>query len=194
MTIIVDARGQSCPQPVILTKKALAEADVVTVIVDNKTAKMNITRMATKMGCWVEVEERPDGIYLHLTRTEEMPQVEFVTTPTITPTVLLISAWAVGRGPEDLQDILIRGFLHTLHEVSPLPSTIIFINTGVKLAVENSPVLEDLQLLEKQGTEILICGTCLNYFNLTEKVAVGTISNMYTIAETLLSAGKVVAV
>ena len=123
-----------------------------------------------------------------------MPQVEFVTTPTITPTVLLISAWAVGRGPEDLQDIIIRGFLHTLHEVSPLPSTIIFINTGVKLAVENSPVLEDLQLLEKQGTEILICGTCLNHFNLTEKVAVGTISNMYTIAETLLSAGKVVAV
>lgn len=110
------------------------------------------------------------------------------------PTVLFVSAWAVGRGPEELQDILIRSFLPTLNEVAPLPDTVIFINTGVKLTVEDSPVLEDLQTLEERGVKILICGTCLNYFGLKEKVAVGTVSNMYAIAETLLGAGKVVAV
>lgn len=194
MTKTIDARGVPCPQPVILTKRALAEADEVTAIVDNETAKKNVSRMAAREGCQVEIEEKTDGIYLRLTKTGEMPQEEPAVAPAAGPTVLFISAWAIGRGPEELQDVLIRGFLHTLNEVSPLPDTIIFINTGVKLTVENSPVLEDLQALEEQGVEILICGTCLNYFGLTEQVAVGTISNMYTIAETLLGAGKVVAV
>jgi len=194
MTKIVDTRGLSCPQPVILTRRALAEVDKVTVIVDNDAARTNVSRMAPKEGCRVEVEEKADGIYLHLTKTVETPQEEPVAAPAAGPTVLFVSAWAIGRGPEELQDILIRSFLHTLNEVSPLPDTVIFINTGVKLTVEDSPVLEDLQALEEQGVEILICGTCLNYFGLTEKVAVGAVSNMYTIAETLLGAGKVVAV
>lgn len=141
----------------------------------------------------VEVAEKPDGIYLHLTKVKETTREEPVAAPAAGSTVLFISAWAVGRGPEELQDVLIRGFLHTLNQVSPLPDAIIFINTGVRLSVEDSPVLEDLQALEEQGVEILICGTCLDYFGLTEKVAVGAISNMYTIAETLLGAGKVVA-
>jgi selenium metabolism protein YedF len=194
MTKIVDTRGLSCPQPVILTRRALAKVDEVTVIVDNDAARTNVSRMATKEGCRVEIEEKADGIYLHLTKVGEVPQEEPVAAPAAGPTVLFVSAWAIGRGPEELQDILIRSFLHTLNEVSPLPDTVIFINTGVKLTVEDSPVLEDLQALEEQGVEILICGTCLNYFGLTEKVAVGTVSNMYTIAETLLGAGKVVAV
>lgn len=194
MAKIVDARGLPCPQPVILTKKALAEADEVTAIVDSETAKMNVSRMAAKEGCRVEVEEKAEGIYLHLTKAREVPQKGPVAAPAAGPTVLFVSAWAVGRGPEELQDILIRSFFPTLKEVSPLPDTVIFINTGVKLTVEDSPVLEDLRTLEEQGVEILICGTCLNYFGLTEKVAVGTVSNMYTIVETLLRAGKVVAV
>jgi len=69
----------------------------------------------------------------------------------------------------------------------------IFINAGVKLTVDGSPVLEDLQALEPRGVNILACGTCLGHFELKEKVAIGEISNMYTIVETLLGAGKVVA-
>ncbi|MFQ5875772.1 MAG: sulfurtransferase-like selenium metabolism protein YedF [Dehalococcoidia bacterium] len=194
MTKMVDTRGLPCPQPVILTRKALAEVDEVTVIVDNETAKMNVSRMAAKAGCRVEVEEKADGIYLRLIKTGEAPQEKPVAAPAAGPTVLFVSAWAVGRGPEELQDVLIRSFFPTLKEVSPLPDTIIFINTGVKLTVKDSPVLEDLQTLEERGVKILICGTCLNYFGLKEKVAVGTVSNMYTIAEELLGAGKVVAV
>ncbi len=98
----------------------------------------------------------------------------------------------MGRGDDELGGILIRSFLHTLSEVEPLPATMIFINSGVKLTVEGSPVLEDLRLLEEKGIGIVACGTCLGYFELKEQVGVGEISNMYTIAETLLAAGNVV--
>jgi selenium metabolism protein YedF len=99
----------------------------------------------------------------------------------------------MGRGDEELGHILIRGFFHTLGEVEPLPDTIIFLNSGVKLVVEGSPVLGDLVALCEQGIEVLACGTCLGHYGLKEKVAVGEVSNMYTIAETMLGAGKVVS-
>jgi hypothetical protein len=73
-----------------------------------------------------------------------------------------------------------------------MPETIIFVNSGVKLVVEGSAVLEDLHALADRGIEILACGTCLGYYQLTDQIAVGEISNMYTIAETMLGAGRVV--
>jgi len=184
----------SCPQPVVLTKKAIAEADEVTTIVDNETAMHNVSRIAEKSGFRVEVEEREGDFYLHLTK-EALAAEEAVRVATAPagPTVVFIPAYAIGRGPEELQEILIRAFLHTLNEVEPLPDAIIFINTGVKLTVEGSPAIEDLKALEEKGVEILICGTCLDYFGLKDKVILGTVSNMYTIAETLLRAGKVVS-
>ena len=99
----------------------------------------------------------------------------------------------MGRGADELGRILMRAWMHTLTEVSPSPDVLIFINAGVRLVVEGSPVLEDLQTLAGRGVRILACGTCLGYFELKDKVAVGTVSNMYTIAETLLGAGKVIS-
>lgn len=192
MPKVIDARGLSCPQPVVLARKAMAEADELTVIVDNPTARDNVSRMAQKEGFKVEVEERGEDIYLHLRREEKAETLPLRSAPS-GPTVVFIPAYGVGRGPEELQEILIRGFLHTLNEVEPLPDTLIFINTGVKLTVEGSLVLEDLKALEEKGVEILICGTCLNYFGLTDKVAVGSVSNMYSIAEKLLGAGKIIS-
>ena len=197
MASIVDARGLSCPQPVINTRKALGEADHVTTIVDNETAQRNVTRMAEKAGCTVRAEERNDGIYLHITRAES-PQEEAAPQPASAPAggplVLVVPSEFMGRGEHaELGQILVRGFLHTLGEVEPLPDTIIFFNSGVKLVVEGSPVLEDLQYLSERGVEILACGTCLGYYELKEKVTVGEVSNMYTIAETMLRAGKVVS-
>lgn len=193
MAKVVDARGLSCPEPVVRTRKALAEADEVLVIVDNKTAQGNVTRLAEKRGFAVSAEERDDGIYIRIRKEHAAEELTTSTLPQVGPTVVLIPAYALGRGPEELQELLIRGFVHTLNEVEPLPDTLIFINTGVKLTVEDSPVLEDLKALAEKGVEILICGTCLNYFGLTEKVAVGTVSNMYDIAEKLLRAGKVIS-
>jgi selenium metabolism protein YedF len=194
---IVDCRGLACPQPVIQTKKAMSEAEAVTTIVDNDAAKMNVSRMASKEGYAVEVDKRDDGIYLHMSKEVAVPEEAVAPAPVTEvpagPTVVLIPSDGMGRGDDELGGILIRAFLYTLNEVEPLPSTMILINTGVKLTVEGSPVLEDLQLLGQKGVSILACGTCLGHFALKESIAVGEISNMYTIAETLLRAGKVVA-
>ena len=83
-------------------------------------------------------------------------------------------------------------YLHTLGEVSPRPDTLIFFNSGVMMAVGGSPALDDLKVLADQGTKILLCGTCLGHFGLKERVAVGEISNMYAISETMIRAGKVI--
>ncbi len=196
MERIVDARGLLCPQPVLLTRDALRESDAVTTIVDSDTARHNVTRMAEKAGYTVQAEEREDGVYLHIHRGEAAPQAAPAPQPPPAggPLVLVIPSEFMGRGEhEELGQILIRSFLHTLNEVSPLPDVIIFFNSGVKLVVEGSPVLEDLCTLANQGVQILVCGTCLGYYGLKEKVAVGEVSNMYTIAETMLQAGKVIS-
>lgn len=196
MSKTVDARGLACPQPVILTRNALKETDVVTTIVDNDTAQHNVTRMAESSGCSVKVEKKEDGIYLHITR-ESTPQGEAAaqqeTHSTGRPLVLVIPNEFMGRGDDELGHVLIRGFFHALGELESLPDTIIFFNSGVKLTVEGSPVLEDVQSLSQRGVEILSCGTCLVHFDLKEKLAVGEVSNMYTIAETMLNAARMVS-
>jgi selenium metabolism protein YedF len=196
MDSIVDCRGLACPQPVIRTKQAMAQSDQVTTIVDNETAVQNVARMAEKEGYAVAVEKKEDGIYLSLSRAGraqiDVVAAESMPERALGPIVLLIPSDGMGRGDEELGGILIRSFLHTLNEVVPLPDTIIFLNAGVKLTVAGSPVLEDLETLTQRGVEILACGTCLGHFGLKDKVAVGEVSNMYSIAEALLGAGKVV--
>lgn len=193
----VDARGLACPQPVILTRAALQGADAVLAIVDSETARQNVTRMAEKAGYAVQAETRADGVYLHIGKAQVEAKVEAeakvkAEAGAAGPLVLVIPSETMGRGDDELGGILIRGFFHAVGQVAPQPDTIIFFNSGVKLVVEGSPVLEDLQALADQGVELLACGTCLGHYGLKEKVAVGLVSNMYTIAETLLQAGKVV--
>ena len=199
MSKVLDARGWACPKPVLETKKALKTVNVLTVIVDNRAARENVSRLASKSGYRVQVEEKGDGIWLHIDReADALVQEETEREPTSHivceggKLVLLIAAESIGTGSDELGVILMRAFMPTFLEVEPRPHVIILMNNGVKLAVSDSQVLEDLQALAAEGVEILICGTCLNYFDLTEKVAVGEISNAYTIAETLLQADKVV--
>lgn len=193
MPKIVDARNLACPMPVVLTRKALEEAEEVEVIVSNPTAKENVKRMGESQGCEVRVEEREDGIHLYLkkARREGSPSWEASPRGSL---VLVISSEVMGRGQEELGRLLMRAFLHTLGEISPRPDKAVFFNTGVKLVVEGSEVLEDLRALEASGVEILVCGTCLNYFGLGDKVRVGRVSNMYEIASALLSAERAVGV
>ena len=193
VTKIVDARGLACPQPVVLTKKALEEVDQLTTIVDNATARENVSRLARKENCEVEVEEKVEGIFLHLTKTGSK-ETDLAAVPMAGPTVVVVGGDCMGRGSEELGDILVRSFMHTLNEAEPRPDKLIFFNSGVKLTVEGSEVLEDVKALEEGGAEILVCGTCLDYFKLKEKIAVGEVSNMYTIAETLLGAGRTVTI
>ena len=199
MTTVVDARGKPCPQPVIETRKALASSDDVLVIVDNETSRHNVSRMCERQGYQVSAETQDDGIHLHVTRSQAPTEAvasqgaDRAPMPAGGPSVVLVASEAMGRGEHpELGQVLMRAFFHTLTEVEPKPDTIIFLNSGVKLVIEGSPVLEDLRALSEGGTEIFACGTCLGYYELTERIAVGEVSNMYTIAETLLGAGCLV--
>ncbi len=153
MAKIVDARGRACPQPVILTRNALQAGEPVTTIVDSETAVHNVTRMAERAGYQVEGERRADGIYLHIRPAERAGEQAAAApaadraAPSAGPLVVLVAGDTLGRGESELGGILMRSLFHTLGEVSPLPDTVILINSGVKLAVPGSPVLEDLRAL-----------------------------------------------
>ncbi len=196
-TTTIDARGLPCPQPVILTRNAMREAQELTVLVTGRDQVTNVSRLAEKAGWQTQLEQRPDGYAIHLVKGQE-PVAEPELTTDLTScdisrrTVVVAASDQMGRGDDELGAILVRAFFHTLTESNSLPGTIIFYNTGVKLAAEGSPILDDLRDLQGKGVEILACGTCLGYFNLKERLAVGTISNMYTISETLLGAAHIV--
>ena len=188
----VDARRLACPQPVVLTKKALEKADEVTVIVDNETAKQNVSRLAASQGYGVSVEERDEGVYLHLTRESSKPE-ESPRTPVSGSDLVLITSNVLGHGDDELGGVLMRSFLHTLGEREPPPGKVVLLNSGVRLVTSGSEVLDDLRLLEGRGTEVLACGTCLEYYKLKEAVEVGQVSNMYDITSALFEAGKVIS-
>ncbi len=196
MTTTLDARGLACPQPVILTRNAMKQTDRVVTLVDNETSLTNVSRMATKAGWHVNVVEGDDEFRIELAKGEVVPQAGLLAAGSDNaanaPLVLVVSSDTMGRGDAELGNILVRGFFHTLGEIHPLPQTIVLLNSGVKLACQGSPVLDDLCTLEAEGIEMLVCGTCLGYFDLTLTLAAGQVSNMYDIAETMLGAGKVV--
>jgi selenium metabolism protein YedF len=201
---IVDARGLACPQPVVNTRKALESSDMIITIVDNMTAVENLRRMASSLGCNISEDRKPDGYYLTITKSLVDPSVKEAAPmsaahPSVSSGqpqrgVLLMSQDIMGRGDEQLGKILIRAFFHTIAENPPAPETIIFLNTGVRLVVEGSDVLEDIQSLEKSGTRILSCGTCLDYLNIKDRVRVGVISNMYEIKEILMGGSSVTTI
>jgi selenium metabolism protein YedF len=205
MKTTVDARGLDCPEPVLRAKKAIATHDEVTVIVDNETAVENIRRLAVKNGCGFSVMEKEGVFEISLVRTgpvDQLPVDAAVVEPTfscsvapekaIGPLVVVLSDNHMGRGDDVLGDVLIRAFIHTLAQLKPLPAAILCYNAGVKLATKDSAVLEDLQQLAQAGVDILVCGTCVKYFELGDRIAAGRISNMYDILETMAGAARLV--
>lgn len=111
---------------------------------------------------------------------------------TSAPLVIVISSEQMGRGNDELGRVLMRSFIHTLLTLDPLPDTVIFYNTGVNLTVNDSEVIDDLRKLEGIGVSLLICGTCTNYFGISEKLGAGSISNMYDIASIMAVAGRLI--
>ena len=106
--------------------------------------------------------------------------------------VLVIASNKMGHGDDKLGEILIKSFIHVLTENETIPRTIIFYNSGVLLAADNSACLDDLNVIEKSGAEILLCGTCVDYYNISDKISAGKISNMRVIAEKMEKAEKII--
>jgi selenium metabolism protein YedF len=193
MAEIIDARGLACPEPVVLTKKALNEHSEIVVIVDDNVALENIKRLASSQGCTVEEDRKGVEIHIRITRGDDACALA-VKEAVSGPHVVVVSSETMGRGEDKLGTVLMKSFLHTLTEAEVKPDIMIFFNTGVKLAAHGSEVLDDLKLLSDCGVRILICGTCLNYFELKEKLGAGTVSNMYDISQTMFEAGRLVQI
>ncbi|OAT85783.1 sulfurtransferase-like selenium metabolism protein YedF [Desulfotomaculum copahuensis] len=219
MTVVeIDCRGLACPQPVLKAKKALDEisAGKVTVIVDNTTSRENVTMFAQNAGHRVEAIGKDGNYILTITKgeTSVAPQAG-VTAPgdvpaaapgntveTVRPAgregnrplVYLFSSNLFGQGAPDLGTTLLKSLFTTLVEMEPPPDTLIFLNSGVFLACAGSPVLEQLRVLAGRNTEMLVCGTCLNYYKLQEKLQAGRVSNMLEINERLTGAGRLVPI
>ncbi|MBN1277498.1 MAG: sulfurtransferase-like selenium metabolism protein YedF [Deltaproteobacteria bacterium] len=203
MPEIVNAKGLACPQPVLLTKKALEDHSDVDVLVDNAIAVENVKRFAANAGWAVEVTDESGGIFrIHLKKQDETAAdnreseciscADNARSAASGPSVFVIVSDTMGKGSDELGTILMKSFIHTAIDLEDGPDVMIFYNSGVKLAVEGSDVLDDLKKIEGKGVKILVCGTCANYFSLTDRVAVGIISNMYDIADTLSRAGHIV--
>ncbi|MBO8158190.1 sulfurtransferase-like selenium metabolism protein YedF [Thermosyntropha sp.] len=189
MEKIVDARGLNCPQPVILTKRAMDENDgsyKITTIVNQKVALENVSKLAVSQGYEYEVEEKGGDFYIHMykmtTASVESKEKKEI--------AILIKSRLFGEGEEELGQILMKSFLYTLMEMKGDIKHIIFMNSGVFLACEGSPVLEHLKVMEEEGVNILSCGTCLDYYQMKDKLKVGSVTNMYTAVEILTSAHK----
>ncbi len=188
----IDCRGLACPQPVLTTKKALEESPQgkLMVIVDNLAARDNVERFAQSQGASVSVEKKGNDFYLTI---EKGGTCDLASSPQKAEKVVVyINSNLMGVGDEALGTTLMRSFLHVLSEMETRPSTLVFINSGVRLTTEGSMVLEDLEALSKKGVIILSCGTCLDFYGLKEKLKVGVISNMYDIAKTLFEADRLI--
>ena len=202
--IRVNAIGDACPIPVVKTKTAIqslgADGGVVEVSVDNEIAVQNLTKMARQKGYGVKSEKLAADRFTVIMTVGENPTLSEDDGPVacapLDPQkkniVVSVSAWVMGTGDEKLGKTLFKSFLYALSEQDVLPSTILFYNSGASVTCEGSPCLEDLRTLEAQGVEILTCGTCLDFYGLKNKLAVGEVTNMYAIVEKLTSADLVV--
>lgn len=197
--MVLDARGKACPQPVVLTLRALETRgeEPLDVMVDNDAAVQNLQRMAAQKGCpaavlpgegvWTVRIGQPDGIL-----AGHIPEAAPCTTCTPDNAVVAIGSDTMGRGSDELGKLLMKSYLYALAQLDNPPRTLLFFNGGAKLTTEGSESLDDLRALEAQGTEILTCGTCLDYYGIKDQLAIGSVTNMYRIAELLRTADRLV--
>ena len=181
--ITVEARGEQCPIPVVKTLKVINEmkaADTIETHVDNETAVQNLTKLAESKNFKVKSEKIEEK---HFVVTMEAAPAEGAAedpVPVCIPdrkgnTVYAFSTNCMGLGSDELGATLMKGFIYAVSQLDELPKTMLFYNGGAK-----------------QGVEILTCGTCLNFYGLSDKLAVGEVTNMYTIVEKLNSAAHIV--
>jgi selenium metabolism protein YedF len=195
----VDARGLDCPQPVVLVRRAMLEEEVekIQVLLNSDIAAKNVEQLARSQGWEVLRKEQEEEIHLMLTsgtqvgieQEAECAYTSAVAEPRI---VIFIASSIFGSGNEDLGRVLMRAFIKTIQELRPVPKKVIFANSGVWLTTEGSELIAELRALEAMGIAVISCGTCLDFFHLNDKLKVGTVTNMFEIAQSLLDADRVV--
>ena len=197
MSPIIDARGKACPTPVIMAKKAISAGEsTFTVLVDNTTAVENLKRLAENQGFDAAVTEQGGAFHLAFVRTGCAACEEAVNSPLPAPGgdwAVFVGRDIIGDGDRELGTNLMRMFFYTLSQGEDKPGAVLFMNAGVKLPTLDEQVADHLKALSDSGTEILVCGTCLNFYGITDQLKVGTVSNMYDIVTRMQKAGKVIS-
>lgn len=198
----VDARGLLCPQPVIKAKEAMKDMTEgsLKILVDNEIAVSNVMKLGNYLNAAPsskKLSEKEFEIVFHKSKEAENKETDTLEEECLPDVrkkglVAVLSSDQMGTGNEELGRILMKGFVYALTQLEELPETVLLYNGGAKLSVEDSQSLEDLKTLEAQGVEVLTCGTCLNFYGLTEKLNVGSVTNMYEIAEKMAGARSVI--
>ena len=202
MERMIDCCGLACPLPVVNAKKAAEElnaGDVLTVLVDNEIAVQNLSRFAEHKGFGVSAEKKADKEYaviMQIAGGAAAPAREEAVACVMDSRrkgmLVVLSANVMGTGDPKLGTSLMKAFVFALTKQDQLPDTILCYNTGAYLTCEGADTLEDLKLLESEGVTILTCGTCLDFYGLKEKLAVGGATNMYDIVERMENAAQII--
>ena len=203
MNKTIDCKGMACPLPVVNAKKAAEElntGDTLVVLVDNEIAVQNLTRFGEHKGFTVTAEkhaEKEHAVTMHLTG-ETVQQAAQEETAACVPDsrrkgmLVVLSANTMGTGDPKLGTNLMKAFVFALTKQDKLPDTVLCYNTGAYLTCEGAETLEDLKLLESEGVTVLTCGTCLDFYGLKDKLAVGGATNMYDIVERMENAAQII--
>ena len=202
MEKIVDCKGMACPLPVVNAKKAAEElksGDVLTVLVDNEIAVQNLTRFAEHKGFAVSAEKKADKEYAVImtvagaaAEESKNEEVACVMDSRRKGMLVVLSGNVMGTGDTKLGTNLMKAFVFALTKQDQLPDTILCYNSGAYLTCEGADTLEDLKLLALEGVTILTCGTCLDFYGLKDKLAVGGVTNMYDIVERMEKAAQII--
>jgi selenium metabolism protein YedF len=184
----------SCPEPVIRAREALSSGmKELSILVDNETARDNVERFGKTSGCDVEISENEEGFLLRLISRQDPQKAEENISRGRRATVVCLNSDEIGKGDRELGTRLMNGFLYSCTEVDEQIETVVLLNTGVRLATENDETIAHLKKLEERGTEIVACGTCLDYYGLTDKLRVGQRTNMYEVLSVLAVADRLVS-
>ena len=196
MAKIIDARGLALPEPVALIKDVLEKDGQAEILVNSRKILKGIRRFAKIEKYPICHEKIARGTFKVIVKRSEMDYTKSIDdskSASSEPTVAVLSSDKMGQGDDELGTSLMKAFIHTLLEISPAPETVILYNSGVKLAVKDTQTAEDLQTLIDNGSTVLLCGTCVNFYNLSDSIATGNISNMQNIASTIFRAGRIVS-
>jgi selenium metabolism protein YedF len=194
----LDCRGLACPAPVLQTKQKIEKENLseIKVIVDNKAAKENVSRFLGTQKFDVSVEQKGSDFHI----TGKRGTGGSASQPSVSPQpdsekkkiMVMIATDRMGYGDDALGKLLLINFIKTLAEMGDELWRLVFVNNGVKLTIGGSEVLDVLKAYEKAGITILVCGTCLNHFNLLDKKEVGVTTNMLDIVTAMQLADKVI--
>ncbi|MFZ0242830.1 MAG: sulfurtransferase-like selenium metabolism protein YedF [Desulfobacterales bacterium] len=195
----IDARGLSCPAPVLQVKAAVEQenADAVRVVIDNAASQQNVKRFLESQGFETVLEKNSTDFIVVATcaaapKKREIPHQRPEGEPDPRKIMVMCATDRIGFGDDALGLKLMINFIRTLKEMGPELWRLVLVNNAVKLTIDGSEVLADLKAFEQHGVSILVCGTCLDHFRLLERKQVGETTNMLDIVTAMQLADKVI--